>query len=59
MQLNMNSEIFTSSESLPYILTLLRCVQDGKHVWVADENEATAAKAYGCGSSEVMQRESF
>ena len=46
MQLNMNSEIFTSSESLPYILTLLRCVQDGKHVWVADENEATAAKAY-------------
>jgi hypothetical protein len=46
MQLDMRPEIFDNAAALPSIINLLTCVQDGRHVWVADESDIPAAEAY-------------
>jgi hypothetical protein len=44
--LNMTPDVFDSPASLPHIIGLLGGVQDGRHVWVAGDDELAAAEAY-------------
>jgi hypothetical protein len=46
MQLSIGSDVFTDAMSLPHLIGILRCVQDGRHVWIAEETELEAAETY-------------
>lgn len=46
MQIDIRPEVFSTPGSLPRILSLLECVQEGRHDWVADESVIPAAESY-------------
>lgn len=46
MQLELRPEIFGPPESLPTILDLLVCVQEGRHIWAPDDVALASADTY-------------
>ena len=46
MQIDIRPEVFSEASSLPKIMALLQCVQEGRHIWVAEEDTISIAESY-------------